>query len=86
MEHDYRQQSRRRIERQLRIGKYITYILRLNSPHCTQVKEDATDDEVRAAVDGGADQVFAQAVRTPCTIVRSLTVEITLADGLDALW
>lgn len=50
------------------------------------MKEDATDDEVRAAVDGGADQVFAQAVRTLCTIVRSLTVEITSADGLDALW
>ncbi|KAF8742363.1 hypothetical protein AX14_004919 [Amanita brunnescens Koide BX004] len=45
VEHEYRQQSRRRIERQLRI-----------------VKEDATDEEIRAAVDGGADQVFTQAL------------------------
>jgi hypothetical protein len=42
-----------------------------------QVKEDATDEEIRAAVDGGADQVFTQAVCTVYTIVRFLTVEIS---------
>ncbi|KAK2466984.1 hypothetical protein APHAL10511_001242 [Amanita phalloides] len=47
VEQDYSQQSRRRIERQLKI-----------------VKPDATDDEVREAVEGGGDQIFTKALTT----------------------
>ncbi|KAF8628386.1 hypothetical protein AX15_003912 [Amanita polypyramis BW_CC] len=45
VEHEYRQQSKRRIERQLKI-----------------VKPDATDEEVRVAVEGGGDDIFTRAI------------------------
>lgn len=35
-----------------------------NKSHSVQVKPDATDEEVKAAIDSGADQIFTEAVRT----------------------
>ncbi len=35
-----------------------------NKSHSMQVKPDATDEEVKAAIDSGSDQIFTEAVRT----------------------
>lgn len=62
VEQDYRVKSRQRVERQLKIGESLYPLLVIVSGGFT-VNPDATQEEVNAAVEGGGQQVFAQAVR-----------------------
>ncbi|KNZ74202.1 Syntaxin-like protein psy1 [Termitomyces sp. J132] len=58
VEQDYRTKSRQRVERQLKIG---------------MLKPDATQEEVTAAVEGGGQQIFAQALTTSSRYGESRT-------------
>ncbi|KAG6903214.1 hypothetical protein C0995_002757 [Termitomyces sp. Mi166 len=64
VEQDYRVKSRQRVERQLRIGKYILVASSFHDLKNLTVKPDATQEEVAAAVEGGGQQIFAQALTT----------------------
>jgi syntaxin 1B/2/3 len=61
-EQDSRLKARQRVERQLKIGKPRNRFVNLLQFTFTLVKPDATPEEVAVAVDGGGQQVFAEAV------------------------
>ena len=79
-EQEGRLKSRQRVERQLKIGKprnrYVNFPLIYF--HIYLAKPDATEEEVAAAVDGGGQQIFAQAVSKYFVLVPSIVLVLTV--------
>lgn len=76
-EQDSRLRSRQRVERQLKIGKPRNRFVNLLQFTYTLVKPDATPEEVAVAVDGGGQQVFADAVSKYFAFITSIILVLT---------
>jgi len=76
-EQDSRSRSRQRVERQLKIGKPRNRFVNLLQFTCTLVKPDATPEEVAVAVDGGGQQIFAEAVSKYFASMPSVVLVLT---------
>ena len=67
VERDYRQRYKQRVERQFRIGMFLSIMQLMCANAFWSVKPDATPEEIDEVVNnahGGGDQIFAQAVRS----------------------
>jgi syntaxin 1B/2/3 len=71
-EQDSRSRSRQRVEKQLKIGTPRNRFVNVFQFTFILVKPDATPEEVAAAVDGGGQQVFAQAVSKYFALIPSV--------------
>jgi syntaxin 1B/2/3 len=86
-EQDSRLRSRQRVERQLKIGKPRNRFVNVLQFTFTLVKPDATPEELAVAVDGGGQQVFAQAVSKYFCIYTKCCLVLTAAvNCLHSIW